>query len=489
MKNHLVSALYLFLFFALYACNDDEAEEVIGSPPVAVIQVGNTPTTGREEIVLGETVVLNASKSSDPDGDELSYQWTLTGKPAESQATLINSLEDRVELIPDFRGSYLVELMVDDGRSDPVKEVVEIIVLPTPLLISGPVNEDLTIEDLFEDPEKPDAIVTGTVDVFAHLTVEPGVVVHFKNGAEFRVYYDGALTAVGLPDNRIIFTGSSETIGYWQGLEFHSRNAENQLHFTDILYAGGGDFKAGVILAGDAMLSMSNNRISHIDGHGVGTFADREQLTNFSNNEFSDVSDYPISISALQVHQLGDGNTFNYEGNEDKMKVQVRVARLMENYTWTDPGIPLLFKGNFLDVGYNEPGSLVIEEGVELLMPSDMIIRVNVDSYMSILGSPDNPVVIKGDEGKKWGWIYYFSDNENNQIKNAIIADGGKGGEGTIFLGGAGPFAPFASLSMQNVEILKSSSCGIFRYGKDTTLHIENVSFSENAGGDVCTND
>ena len=61
-------------------------------------------------------VELNAMESTDPNGDYLQYQWTLTQKPAGSTAVIADPSAAQTYFIPDRSGLYSVELVVSDGK-------------------------------------------------------------------------------------------------------------------------------------------------------------------------------------------------------------------------------------------------------------------------------------------------------------------------------------------------------------------------------------
>lgn len=86
-----------------------------GNPPVA--DAGEDRTVG-----VNETVTLDASNSSDPDGDELTYQWTISSTPVGSQATITNADQPQAQFIPDRAGNYVFRLRVTDAAGSCVSE-------------------------------------------------------------------------------------------------------------------------------------------------------------------------------------------------------------------------------------------------------------------------------------------------------------------------------------------------------------------------------
>jgi hypothetical protein len=76
--------------------------------PVAVAGVN-------QSVPVETEVFLDGSGSSDPDGDELSFQWSLTSVPSGSLASLIGTGSQR-SFIPDLPGIYVATLIVSDGR-------------------------------------------------------------------------------------------------------------------------------------------------------------------------------------------------------------------------------------------------------------------------------------------------------------------------------------------------------------------------------------
>lgn len=85
------------------------------SPPNASVTANN------QRPAVGDSVRLDASESSDPDGDELTFSWTLE-TPDGSNATLSAQAAVDPQFIPDTSGNYTARLIVDDGSSTDTDE-------------------------------------------------------------------------------------------------------------------------------------------------------------------------------------------------------------------------------------------------------------------------------------------------------------------------------------------------------------------------------
>jgi RHS repeat-associated protein len=69
-------------------------------------------------VTINTEVSLSAVASSDEDGDSLTYRWQLLEKPTGSTATLSNANTLQPQFTVDLKGSYRIELIVNDGQID-----------------------------------------------------------------------------------------------------------------------------------------------------------------------------------------------------------------------------------------------------------------------------------------------------------------------------------------------------------------------------------
>lgn len=106
---------------------------VVGSAP-ATVTITTTPgntapvaNAGPDQTVLvGATVALNGSGSSDVDGNPLTYQWTFVTVPAGSAARLSSSTIVMPTFVADLAGDYVVRLLVNDGKVNSLQDTVTI---------------------------------------------------------------------------------------------------------------------------------------------------------------------------------------------------------------------------------------------------------------------------------------------------------------------------------------------------------------------------
>ena len=67
------------------------------------------------EVAVGQAVYLDGQGSSDPDGDELTFQWVIEQLPEDSRAVLINQTHHTSHFDVDVMGIYVISLRVSDG--------------------------------------------------------------------------------------------------------------------------------------------------------------------------------------------------------------------------------------------------------------------------------------------------------------------------------------------------------------------------------------
>ncbi|NVJ62172.1 MAG: fibro-slime domain-containing protein, partial [Gammaproteobacteria bacterium] len=76
----------------------------------------------------GDLVNLDGTASYDPDGDAITYQWSIVSKPQGSSARILNPQSRISELETDAEGTFVVQLIVNDGEFSSVADtaVVEV---------------------------------------------------------------------------------------------------------------------------------------------------------------------------------------------------------------------------------------------------------------------------------------------------------------------------------------------------------------------------
>ena len=64
----------------------------------------------------GDTIQLDGSQSFDPDGDPITYAWSITSKPPYSAAVLDDPTAAKPTFVADSLGTYVIELVVTDDK-------------------------------------------------------------------------------------------------------------------------------------------------------------------------------------------------------------------------------------------------------------------------------------------------------------------------------------------------------------------------------------
>lgn len=91
-------------------------------PPVADVSLSENMG------VAGVPLVLDGTRSSDPEGGTIGYSWSIVDQPAGSSFEIADPSADRTTVTFDTVGEYRAQLIVSDGinSSDPVRFVIQI---------------------------------------------------------------------------------------------------------------------------------------------------------------------------------------------------------------------------------------------------------------------------------------------------------------------------------------------------------------------------
>jgi hypothetical protein len=99
--------------------------QTVAFVPLTVINRCPVADGGEDRLAtIGETAVLDGSGSLDPEGGEITYAWTLIGKPQGSGAELLNPNDYNPSITPDRYGDYLIQLVVSDGLCESEPDAV-----------------------------------------------------------------------------------------------------------------------------------------------------------------------------------------------------------------------------------------------------------------------------------------------------------------------------------------------------------------------------
>ena len=95
-----------------------------------IISTKNTPPVAKagpnQVVSVGAVVQLDGSGSTDVDGDPLTYHWSLPGLPPNSTASIPNPTAVKPTFSVDQPGTYVAQLIVNDGQADSLASTVTI---------------------------------------------------------------------------------------------------------------------------------------------------------------------------------------------------------------------------------------------------------------------------------------------------------------------------------------------------------------------------
>lgn len=110
--------------------NDGEVDSERDSVSISSTTTNSPPTADAgsdQSVTTGDTVSLDGSLSSDPDGDSLTYAWVFTSIPEGSEVSLSDATSAAPTFVADLDGTYVVDLTVSDGAVESAPDTVSIV--------------------------------------------------------------------------------------------------------------------------------------------------------------------------------------------------------------------------------------------------------------------------------------------------------------------------------------------------------------------------
>lgn len=444
----------------------------------------NKPVLVYNETIIGMTGVTSGIEitATDPDGDELSYTWTLVTSPSGS-VPIFAPLMNRADFTTAIPGIYKVEVVVKDNKGSQAVAVVNLYIggeLPSNI------SSNTTLPDLFADEAYPDYYANRSVQITAGLTLDAGVVI--ECASDITIFVNGAnayLNAGGTASRNIIFRGSEKIKGWWKTINFNSVNLNNKLDHVQVLHAGSSaiaGYKTAIYIKSSSSYraAITNTRISLTDGYGLFIDGNENGLIDFSGNTFSDNSDAPMMVGAESLYALD--NASQYTGNGTQAIVVKAPGNTNARFESSGSIKALSIEYHFRSSAELQT-NLTFEPGVTCLFNSGTRLWVTSDGAIIANGSASEKITFSGIFASPGAWngIELASASPENSIDYAVISYGGNssGRDANIYM-----FNP-SKLTLTNSTISDSQTWGLFKASGSTDLTESNNVFFNNASGDI----
>lgn len=84
--------------------------------------------SGSATVTTNTQVLLSGTASHDANGDTLTYLWSILAEPSGASSSLVDNTTAAPSITPDVAGSYVIQLIVNDGtaNSDPVSVTITV---------------------------------------------------------------------------------------------------------------------------------------------------------------------------------------------------------------------------------------------------------------------------------------------------------------------------------------------------------------------------
>lgn len=465
--NHLrIYILSISTLFFFISCEDDDADH------------GLTAIAGMDkEVNVGQSVELDASSSIDLTGESLNYSWSFVSTPQESNSQINNPSSGQASFVPDVQGDYVVQLTISNALGEDSDRMRVTAIAAGTIEISGRYDEDLHLIKTTDQEGVADYLMSGDVDIYGKLTIDPGVRIEAMSDRRLRIRDDATIMANGTKENPIIFTGTSETPGFWRGIYFQSNNLENQMTHVHISAAGSdnilGTNPRTAFYIANGRITLNHCVFKENQGYGLAVGGNNSQFP-MDECEFFENTAAAMRIESSHIHYIDPLTRFN----EQEVRVTGGNVAADTDHTWS-----MLNNGQYrVDGDIDAYGNITIEEGAVFRFGNDVRMRMRDSSILKIMGTAQNPVIFKGTVELPGAWrgMYLQGTSLENEIRHLHISHAGHSSLLGTFGQAAIGLSSSARYAFSNVTFEDIIGYGIKLNDNSTQIQVEQLFFGQN---------
>ena len=294
---------------------------------------------------------------------------------------------------------------------------------PGATTVGGIINTDTTWT-MAGSPYEAASTVTVVSNVT--LTIEPGVEVRFAPNT--RLAINGALHALGEAGQEILFTGSTQAPGSWQGVWITAasgiRSLDNRLQHVVVEYGGSGIADPANLYLTGADVVIEHSQVRNSGGNGLTAKTDvlaEIADTQFTGNAGMAARFFEIANDPALARLSAGGNGADAVGIGGVSNVLVGA------HTWEQMGLPYVAY-NIITV--DPRGQVYVDPGVEIRFAAAA--RLDVRGSLTALGTEDQPILFTGVDKVRGAWdglnfLGTFVGYAVGEFRYATIEYGGGG--------------------------------------------------------------
>jgi len=350
---------------------------------------------------------------------------------------------------------------------------------------SNEVTENITSNTTWESNNI--YIIDGTLYIDnATLTIEPGAIVKFKNGAQIEVgnsQSGSAIIANGTESKPILFTSYADapTAGDWDCIFFENGTANTtSFKYCTFEYGGGYSSSYGTLSLIDAEITMENCIVRHGENYGI-TLNNDSKFISFINNKIEQIENHLIKIYPNATHTIGSGNILTPVNSALGILINGGTYDQADE-TWLAQTCSYIIDGT-LYVQKNSGTILNIQEGTKIGFTNGSQIEVGYASstYGTIRanGTEEKPILFTSSAVSKtagdWDCIFLEGGTSNNSIFKYCTFEYG-GGYSTSY----GMVSLLdCDVAFENCTFTNSAQYGVTLNSSSSFVSFQNNSFSD----------